>query len=66
MNAKRTILLADDAAMFRELGSVFLARTGRVVTANNGHEGLGKDWSTVTHEEFTGQNLIVDGGWTAQ
>jgi uncharacterized protein (TIGR02266 family) len=37
---KRTILVADDAAMFRELGSVFLARTGRVVTANNGYESL--------------------------
>ena len=29
------ILIADDAAMFRELGAVFLARTGRVVTAEN-------------------------------
>lgn len=37
---KRTILIADDAAMFRELGSVFLARTGHVVTASNGRECL--------------------------
>ena len=34
------ILIADDAPMFRELGSVFLARTGRVVTARNGREAL--------------------------
>lgn len=34
------ILIADDAAMFRELGAVFLARTGRVVTACNGQEAL--------------------------
>jgi len=34
------ILIADDAAMFRELGAVFLARTGRVVTASNGREAL--------------------------
>jgi uncharacterized protein (TIGR02266 family) len=40
MDGKRTILLADDAAMFRELGALFLARTGRVVTANNGYQGL--------------------------
>ncbi len=40
MEAKRTILLADDAPMFRELGSVFLARSGRVVTAEDGHQGL--------------------------
>ena len=37
---KRTILIADDAAMFRELGALFLARSGRVVTANNGYEAL--------------------------
>jgi uncharacterized protein (TIGR02266 family) len=34
------ILIADDAAMFRELGAVFLARTARVVTASNGEEAL--------------------------
>lgn len=34
------ILIVDDAAMFRELGAVFLARTARVVTANNGFEAL--------------------------
>ncbi len=40
MSVKRTILLADDAAMFRELGAVFLARTGRVVSAANGYQSL--------------------------
>ena len=34
------ILIADDAAMFRELGAVFLARTARVVTASSGREAL--------------------------
>jgi uncharacterized protein (TIGR02266 family) len=36
----RKILIADDAAMFRELGALFLARSGRVITANNGFEAL--------------------------
>ena len=40
MGAKRTILIADDAAMFRELGSLFLARTGRVITAADGLTAL--------------------------
>ena len=40
MDTERKILIADDAAMFRELGSLFLARSGRVITANNGYEGL--------------------------
>jgi len=40
VDTERKILIADDAAMFRELGSLFLARSGRVVTANNGYEGL--------------------------
>jgi len=40
VNTERKILIADDAAMFRELGSLFLARSGRVITANNGYEGL--------------------------
>ncbi len=40
MEGKRTILLADDAAMFREIGALFLARTGRVITANNGYQCL--------------------------
>jgi two-component system cell cycle response regulator len=34
------ILIADDAEMFRELGALFLARTGRVVTAGDGFEAL--------------------------
>ena len=34
------ILIADDAAMFRELGALFLSRTGRVVTAADGFEAL--------------------------
>lgn len=37
---RRTILVADDVAMFRELGSLFLARSARVVTASNGNEAL--------------------------
>jgi uncharacterized protein (TIGR02266 family) len=37
---KRKILVVDDAPMFRELESLFLARTGRVLTASNGIEGL--------------------------
>jgi uncharacterized protein (TIGR02266 family) len=37
---KRTILIADDTAMFRELGSLFLARSGRVFTASDGRECL--------------------------
>ncbi len=34
------ILIADDATMFRELGALFLGRTGRVRTARNGLEAL--------------------------
>jgi uncharacterized protein (TIGR02266 family) len=37
---RRTILIVDDVPMFRELGSVFLARSGVVITANDGKEGL--------------------------
>jgi uncharacterized protein (TIGR02266 family) len=37
---KRKILIVDDAPMFRELESLFLARTGRVFTANSGGEAL--------------------------
>ena len=40
MGARRTILLADDAALFRDLGSLFLARTGEVTTACDGAEAL--------------------------
>jgi uncharacterized protein (TIGR02266 family) len=40
VDAERRILIADDALMFRQLGSLFLARSGRVITANNGYEGL--------------------------
>ncbi|MEN8182509.1 MAG: response regulator [Myxococcota bacterium] len=36
----RTILVVDDAAMFRELGSLFLSRIGRVIPAADGEEGL--------------------------
>ena len=42
MNSRRTILLADDAALFRDLGSLFLARTGEVVTARDGAEALAR------------------------
>jgi uncharacterized protein (TIGR02266 family) len=32
--------VVDDVPLFRELGSLFLARCGRVVTASSGHEAL--------------------------
>lgn len=37
---RRKILIIDDVSMFRELGSLFLARTADVVTASGGMEGL--------------------------
>ena len=40
MEYKRTILVVDDASMFRELESLFLARSGRVITAPSGAEAL--------------------------
>ncbi len=40
METSRTILFVDDVSMFRELGAVFLARTGRVLTASSGEEAL--------------------------
>ncbi len=43
---RRTILLVDDAALFRDLGSLFLARTGEVVTARDGVEALAR----IAHE----------------
>lgn len=38
--ARRTILVVDDAPLLRELGSLFLGRAGRVLTAANGEEAL--------------------------
>ena len=40
MEPKRTILVVDDAPMFREMESLFLCRYGRVVTAATGAEAL--------------------------
>ncbi len=40
MQGNRKILVVDDAPMFRELESLFLARSGRVITASDGSEGL--------------------------
>ncbi len=40
MEPRHTILVIDDAAMFRELGALFLARSGRVITADDGDQGL--------------------------
>jgi CheY-like chemotaxis protein len=40
MDVKRKILVVDDAPMFRELESLFLARSGRVLTAADGEEAL--------------------------
>jgi uncharacterized protein (TIGR02266 family) len=39
-SVKCKILVVDDAPMFRELESLFLARTGRVFTASSGEEAL--------------------------
>jgi uncharacterized protein (TIGR02266 family) len=36
----RKILVVDDVAMFRELGALFLSRSGRVICAESGAEGL--------------------------
>jgi uncharacterized protein (TIGR02266 family) len=40
VKARKKILVADDTALFRELGSVFLARLGTVLTASTGSEAL--------------------------
>lgn len=40
MEPSPTILVVDDVALFRELGSLFLARCGRVITACSGSEAL--------------------------
>jgi uncharacterized protein (TIGR02266 family) len=37
---RSTILLADDTELFRDLGSLFLARSGEVATARDGIEAL--------------------------
>jgi uncharacterized protein (TIGR02266 family) len=37
---KQKILVVDDTPVFRELGSLFLARSGRVITASCGGEAL--------------------------
>ncbi len=39
-NDSRTILVADDIPMFRELAALFLARSARVVTAKDGSQAL--------------------------
>lgn len=39
-DVKRKILVVDDAPMFRELGSLFLGRSGRVLTASGGAEAM--------------------------
>lgn len=38
--ARRTILVVDDLPLLRELGSLFLGRAGRVLTAASGEEAL--------------------------
>ena len=40
VKARKKILIADDTEIFRELGSVFLARLGTVLTASTGSEAL--------------------------
>jgi len=38
--ARKKILVADDTELFRELGSIFLARLGTVLTASTGSEAI--------------------------
>jgi uncharacterized protein (TIGR02266 family) len=40
VSPKQKILVVDDAPVFRELGSLFLARSGQVITASYGGEAL--------------------------
>ncbi len=40
MDTRRSILIIDDAPLFRDLESLFLARSGRVITARDATEGL--------------------------
>ena len=42
MDEERTILIVDDAPMFLEIEGLFLARSGRVVTAQSGEEALAR------------------------
>jgi CheY-like chemotaxis protein len=40
VKARKKILIADDTELFRELGAVFLARLGTILTASTGSEAL--------------------------
>ena len=40
VHPRHTILVVDDAPLLRELGALFLARAGRVITAASGEEAL--------------------------
>ena len=40
MEVRKKILIADDTAMFRELGALFLGRLGLVLVASSGAEAL--------------------------
>jgi CheY-like chemotaxis protein/Tfp pilus assembly protein PilZ len=40
VDPSRTVLIVDDAAMFRELGALFLARCARVLTAETGRQAI--------------------------
>jgi len=40
VKARKKILIADDAELFREFGAVFLARLGTILTASTGSEAL--------------------------
>lgn len=51
---ERTILIVDDAPMFLEIESLFLARSGRVLTALDGDEAL------VTARRETPDLIVVD------
>ena len=51
----------EESSTRRGFASAVENAGGVDILVNNGHEGLGKDWTTVTHEEFTRQLANASG-----
>lgn len=56
---RRTILVVDDTPLIRELGALFLARAGRVVTAANAEEALAI--ADALHPDLVVADLLMPG-----